>query len=151
PPSEARLTFRAYKISVVFVNGRSVPALASAAERWKASKCADIARFLQAGTNVISIGVTNSQGPPALWLRLEEGTAVNATDSTWRTSLAGAAWQNARLASFPPEIGPGNALYGGERTADSLKRVWPKLVVFAALSAAIVVLVPKLKAQNLQL
>jgi hypothetical protein len=131
-PGKASLTLRAFKAASVAIDDRPVPLAPSETAGWKSARTVDLTGLLHAGTNVLTIWVTNVAGPPALWLRLETGQGTIASDESWEASLAGAAWQKARLATRPPEIGPDNPLDAGERTLDSLKRVWPLLAGFAA-------------------
>ena len=56
-----------------------------------------------------------------------KGTVLR-TDGEWEVAVDKGAWQKAALASEPPRIGPGNPLFGRERTGKSLGRVWPNLV-----------------------
>ena len=138
PPNSATLTVRAFKSAVVVINGQDSSQMKLTGESWKSPSTADVTRLLRAGTNDITAYVTNVIGPPALWLRLQAGQLSQGTDERWRVSLAGAAWQMARRATEPPAIRPGNPLFGGERTMDSVKRVWPVLAVFCALSVFMV-------------
>jgi 4-amino-4-deoxy-L-arabinose transferase-like glycosyltransferase len=134
PPERATLTVRALKSAAVVVNGQKPDQLELTGENWKSPSTADVTRLLRAGTNDITAYVTNVLGPPALWLRLQTGQQSQGTDERWRVSLAGATWQNARRAAQPPTIRPENILYGGERTMDSVKRVWPVMAGLCALS-----------------
>jgi 4-amino-4-deoxy-L-arabinose transferase-like glycosyltransferase len=138
PPGSATLTVRAFKSAAVVINGQKPGQLELAGENWKSPSTADVTGLLRAGTNDITAYVTNSLGPPALWLRLQTGQLSQGTDERWQVSLAGAAWQKARRARQPPTIRPGNLLYGSERTMDSVKRVWPVMAGFCALSVFMV-------------
>jgi 4-amino-4-deoxy-L-arabinose transferase-like glycosyltransferase len=73
------------------------------------------------------VSVTNSLGPPALWLRLEAQGTTLTTDEAWQVSLAGATWEYACGASQAFSFSRGNPLYGSELLLDSLRRVWPVL------------------------
>ena len=138
PPDSATLTVRAFKSAAVVINGQKPDKLELASENWKSPSTTDVTGLLRAGTNDITAYVTNVLGPPALWLRLQTGQLSQGTDERWQVSLAGAAWQPARRATQPPAIRPENVLYGGERTMDSVKRVWPVMAAFCALSGFMV-------------
>ncbi len=138
PPGSAVLTLRALKHYLLTINGTPVEIASAPPANWKQSTEFDISKLLRAGTNDISVAVFNSNGPPALWLTLNAGTVTLNTDRDWDVSLAGAVWRPARPVSQPEEIGPGNEIYGGENTISSLCRNIPVLLLFAALSAAIV-------------
>jgi 4-amino-4-deoxy-L-arabinose transferase-like glycosyltransferase len=138
PPDSATLTVRAFRSAAVVINGQKPGNLELAGKNWKSPSTADVTGLLRAGTNDITAYVTNALGPPALWLRLQTGQLSQGTDEHWEVSLAGAAWQKARRAAEPPAIRPGNSLFGSERTMDSMKRVWPAMAVFCALSVFMV-------------
>ncbi|MGA2787245.1 MAG: tetratricopeptide repeat protein [Verrucomicrobiota bacterium] len=138
PPDNAALTVCAFKSATVVINGQKPGNLELAGENWKSPSTTDVAGLLRAGTNNITACVTNALGPPALWLRLQTGQRSQGTDERWQVSLADAAWQKARRASQPPAILPANPLYGCGRTTDSVKRVWPIIAMFCALSLFLV-------------
>ena len=133
-PAQATLTLRAYTHAQLTVNGR--PALLDNSNPWKRVRTTDLSGLLQPGTNTLSVTVSNRFGPPALWLAIEgPGGVLLRTGRDWETSLAGAAWAPAALASDPPPIRPGNDLFGRPRVGESLSRAWPILLVLAALAA----------------
>jgi cytochrome c-type biogenesis protein CcmH/NrfG len=138
PPASATLTVRAFRNAAVVINGQTPGQLELTGQNWKSSSTADVTGLLQAGTNEIRAYVTNTLGPPALWLRLQTGQMSQGTDERWQVSLAGGAWQQARRASQPPAIRPDSLLYGGERTIDSVKQVWHVTVTLCALSLVLV-------------
>src|SRR6266404_5458465 len=86
-PAKAVLTFRSFKSGAVTINERPVQLGASLAEHWKSVVEANVAGLLRPGTNMLAVWVTNSTGPPALWLRVEAGPATVATDESWEVSL----------------------------------------------------------------
>ena len=135
PPS-ALATVRAFGIGVVLINGRT--ACQAGGANWKMPSSQDVAGLLHAGTNEISVWITNSSGPPAAWLRLDIGGKEEGTDGSWLASSGGGAPRPARLATAPLDIGPGNPMHGGERSVESLQRTWPKLMFAAAAAAALV-------------
>src|SRR5439155_21912992 len=120
-PAVAKLFARTFKQGAVRINGQPADALTFTGEDWKKKRTASVARLLRAGQNEISVTVSNSFGPPALWLALELDHSVLRSDRDWQASLLGAAWQKAALASEPPAIRPGNYLFGREQVKDSLR------------------------------
>jgi tetratricopeptide (TPR) repeat protein len=139
-PGEADLYIRAFRACAISINGRRVPGPFDV-EHWKHGSRFEVGSLLRAGRNELSVTVTNSQGPPALWLALFCPNNVLATDASWEASLAGATWRPAALAADPvPFAGiDKNRTYDG--VAASLGKVWPMWVVFAAGSALVVFLV----------
>jgi tetratricopeptide (TPR) repeat protein len=135
-PATATLSARAFREGEVRINGRRVAeAGLQQAQDWKRRHTSEVAKLLRAGTNVISVVVTNAQGPPALWLWLAaEGVALK-SDSDWQVSLVGAQPQKAALASEPIVVRPGSPLYGRERMSDSLRRTWPVLLAILLTAA----------------
>ncbi len=136
-PGKAMLTVRALKKSFVTINGTQVNQTPGPQANWKQPSEFEISKQLHAGSNDLSITVFNSNGPPALCLSLDAGNFKLNTDRDWEASLAGAAWRQARLASQPVEIMPGNGLYGGESTLNSLRHHLPLILSFAALCTLI--------------
>jgi tetratricopeptide (TPR) repeat protein len=138
-PGTATLSARAFKQGLVRINGQPVDSLVLREADWKRSHTSEVARFLKAGENDISVTVSNSLGPPALWLSLEWDTQALLSGPEWQVSLVGAAWQRAVLASEPPAIRPGNQLFGRELMLSSLRRTWPGLLLILLISAAVIV------------
>jgi 4-amino-4-deoxy-L-arabinose transferase-like glycosyltransferase len=138
PPARATLTVRAFKSASVTINGQFVFGLTLDSANWKSASVANVTKLLDVETNEIIVCVTNAIGPPALWLRLQTDQLSLGSDERWQVSLAGATWQNACRATHPPSIQPGNYIYGSEFTLDSLKRVWPMIVVFGLASVVLV-------------
>jgi tetratricopeptide (TPR) repeat protein len=138
PPVHATLTIRAFKNANVSVNGHEVGNLKCDGKNWKSPSTASIAGLLQAGTNDIAVCVTNSFGPPALWLRLQAGTFLLGSDESWQVSLAGAPWQKAHRVSLPVTIPGWSPLYDGRRTSDSVRRVWPELAFFCVAALGLI-------------
>src|SRR5262249_40389644 len=85
----------------------------------------------------ISVAVTNSQGPPVLWLALTANGQLLSTDEQWQVSLEGAVTRPARFASAPMDVRSGNPLAGGERPLNSFRARPPTLVLFALLSGGL--------------
>jgi tetratricopeptide (TPR) repeat protein len=138
PPANATLTVRTFKSATFAINGQKPGHLDLTGENWKSSSLADVTGLLRTGTNEIIAYVTNSLGPPALWLRLQADRLSLGTDERWEVSLGGSAWQNARRATQPPEIPSWSPLHGGECMLDSVKRAWPLLMVFSAVSLVLI-------------
>jgi tetratricopeptide (TPR) repeat protein len=138
PPANATLTVRTFKSATFAINGQKPGHLDLTGENWKSSSLADVTGLLRTGTNEIIAYVTNSLGPPALWLRLQADRLSSGTDERWEVSLGGSAWQNARRATQPPEIPSWSPLHGGECMLDSVKRAWPLLMVFSAVSLVLI-------------
>jgi tetratricopeptide (TPR) repeat protein len=138
PPADALLTVSAFKTAGVTINGKAVPGLKLDGANWKAASVADVTKLIEAGTNEITVCVTNAIGPPAVWLRLQTDRGSWGSDEEWQVSLAGAPWQKACRATHPPAIQPGGYIDGSETTMDSLKRVWPMLVVLGLVAAGLV-------------
>ncbi len=137
-PADARLSVRVFKEGEVRINGRALSEIQLRARDWKKIRTADITKWLHAGDNEILVTVTNSLGPPALWLEINANTSILASDIKWQASFAGAIWQPAIAASAPPIIRPGNYLSGRELVAHSLIKVWPILVFLLLLAVALV-------------
>jgi tetratricopeptide (TPR) repeat protein len=137
-PTRATLSVRVFKQGQVRINGQSVDELVLREKDWKQARIGDVTKSLRVGENEISVTVTNLLGPPALWLALASDASVLRSDREWQVSLFGAAWQNAAMASNPPEIRPGNRLFGREVVGQSLTRAWPGLLFILVLSAAII-------------
>jgi Tfp pilus assembly protein PilF len=138
PPDSATLTVRAFKSAAVVINGQKPGHLELAGENWKSPSIADVTGLLRTGTNEIIASVTNSLGPPALWLRLQADRLSLGTDERWEVSLGRSAWQKARRATQPPEIPSWSSLHGGEHLLDSVKRAWPLLMVFSAVAMVLI-------------
>ncbi len=140
-PAAALLSWRCLTGSMLFVNGTIVPPPGPVSENWKKTSQLDIGPFLHQGTNEIAVIVVNPLGPPALSLALKSGSFLLASDDTWVVSVSGSDWRAAQAASATPRAGKGNALYLLETTGGALRRCWPWLCLFAAISVCGVALV----------
>ena len=138
PPAGATLAVRALKSATVVINGQPVPGLNPAGANWKSISTADVSGLIRPGTNDIVVSVTNRLGPPALWLRLQAGGVSLGTDERWQARRMDGEWGNVWRATRPPEIRPGNPLYGGERMPDSVRRVWPALALIGVIALVLV-------------
>jgi tetratricopeptide (TPR) repeat protein len=138
-PSKAVLTFCAFKAASIVVNDKSVPLDSAGKYNWKTRQKINVASFLQAGTNRIRVAVTNSSGPPALWLQLSSPEFTLKTDETWQASLSGSLIQPASPAKQPPIISAGTPFYGSETLIGCLRRRWLRLVLVATLMTVLVI------------
>ena len=123
---------------MVRINGRLVDNMLLREQGWKSRHTSEVAGFLKAGENEISVTVSNSLGPPALWLSLNGDTLALHNDPEWQVSLVGAAWQQAVLASEPPAIRPGNQLFRRELIINSLRQTWPGVLLILLVSAIVI-------------
>jgi len=133
-PSAALLSWRCLTNGELRVNGVVVPRPVSSAKNWKATLPLDIGPLLKQGANQISVLLTNQLGPPALSLELKTGNFLLTSDETWEVSVSGSNWRAAQAAAATPRPGKGNELYLLETTPDALRRCWPWLFLFAAIS-----------------
>jgi tetratricopeptide (TPR) repeat protein len=138
-PAHATLRVRAFQNCSVQLNGQPIDL--PAVEHWNRVRAGDAAAQLRAGVNDLRAVVTNDVGPAVLWLRLEGPGWTIASDTQWSVSLDGAAERPAHPAGQLPPIQRGSGAAGGPRTLDSLSRCLPALLVFAALSAGVLVAV----------
>jgi tetratricopeptide (TPR) repeat protein len=136
-PTSAGLRVRAFTGCRITLNTAQVGTVPHPGGNWKTVTEYDVTGLLRPGTNVISVAVSNSGGPPALWLLLKSGQWTLKSDQTWECSLCGAVWQPARLASTPMPIRPGNRLASRERCAEAFRERLPTLLLFAGLSLGI--------------
>jgi len=136
-PLNASISLRCFKSGSVSINGQTIPDLSLHGREWKKLRSVEIEKLLRKGENEISVTVSNSSGPPALWLVLAIDGRRLGSDSTWHASCLGAAWQKAALAFEPPIVRAGNPLFGRERVVDSLRKAWPTLIVLLLLSVLI--------------
>jgi len=97
-PGPATLRIAGFHHYSAWVNGISVPTPQRLGNNWKQPDAYDVSALLQAGTNEITVSVSNSNGPPALWLALEANNLKLITDKIWQCSYAEAAWQPAMFA-----------------------------------------------------
>jgi 4-amino-4-deoxy-L-arabinose transferase-like glycosyltransferase len=143
PSPKPAIKLFAYKTFSLLINGRPVPVQRENENGWKRLILIDASEFLRAGTNEITAIVTNTTGPPALWLRIESGNQVIATDNDWEVSLAGSLPEHACLAREVLDKRADKSLQGGERTIDSVARIGPWLIILAVVSFVIVMIVER--------
>jgi tetratricopeptide (TPR) repeat protein len=136
PPRRALLSIAALRSYALSINGEPATPPVRPGTDWKHPNQFDVSRHLRAGENQIAVTVSNSNGPPVLWLSLDaDGLRVN-SDEKWEASYGGAAWRQARLATKPKIALLGSPISGGEDPWPSLRTRWWVLLLFAALSAA---------------
>jgi Flp pilus assembly protein TadD len=138
-PARARLRVCAFHGCSVELNGRPIDLPESG--RWNEARECDVAAQLRAGTNDVRAVVANDVGPPALWLSLEGPGWSVASDGRWDASLDGAAERPAHPAREPLPVQRGSGAAGGNRTLESLRACLPTLLLFAALSAGVLLAV----------
>ncbi len=138
-PAHATLRVRAFQNCSVRLNGQ--PINLPAAEPWNRVRESEAAAQLRAGSNDLQAIVANDVGPAVLWLQLEGPGWTIASDSQWSVSLDGAAERPAHPAGRVLPIENGSGAAGGPRPLDSIKRCLPALILFAALSAGILLVV----------
>jgi tetratricopeptide (TPR) repeat protein len=138
-PAHATLRVRAFQNCSVQLNGQPIDL--PAAEHWNRVREGDVTAQLRAGVNDLRVVVANDVGPAVLWLRLEGPGWTLASDSQWSVSLDGAAERPAHPTGQLLPIQPGSGAAGGPRPLDSLKRCLPVLLLFVALSAAVLLAV----------
>ena len=137
-PATAKLSARAFKQGMVRINGRPMDNILLREQDWKRRHTSEVAGFLKIGENELSVTVSNSLGPPALWLSLKGDTLALHSDLEWQVSLVGAAWQKAVLAAEPPAIRPGNELFGRELMINSLRQTWPGVLLILLVSTVVI-------------
>jgi Flp pilus assembly protein TadD len=135
-PKAAVLSIAGLRHYTLLVNGSPAATLVRRGRNWKQPDQFEVSRDLRAGENQIAVTVSNSNGPPVLWLSLEAGGRRLNSDEGWESSYGGAAWRQARLASKPKMAIPGSPLYGGEEPWASFRARWLILLLFALLSGA---------------
>jgi tetratricopeptide (TPR) repeat protein len=140
-PAEAVLSLRSFGSAAVIVNEQAVPLPRTSAAHWKSPRSVNVSNMLQPGTNVLTVWVTNTVGPPALWFLMQTEQGPLGTDEEWQVSLAGASWQNARDATRSPEFGPDNAMQETENPWASLKRVWPALGILSVIALGLLLFI----------
>ncbi len=147
-PSRASLSVRLHRRGEVSVNGAPLPFASDAAKNWKEPLEKEVSALLRAGSNQIVVRAWSSFGPPAVWLALEGDGLALRSDSSWKSSLAGATVKPARLATTPmsewstpaeeADVATKREAQRNPRTLSSLARSWLALLAFAALSVGLV-------------
>lgn len=122
-PATATLALRAFANFSVRLNDQALPGPKAANANWKETVELPVTSLLRAGTNRLSVIVTNQTGPPALWAILRSGDFALATDRAWEASLVGAVWQPVAVAGEPRARQAGDPLFGSETVRASFGRV----------------------------
>lgn len=138
-PTEAEATLRAFRRCTLKINGQTVPD-DWPESRWKEGHAIAVGKFLRQGENEIVAVVTNTDGPPAFWFSLNGDNFNLISDASWEASLAGGPWQKAALASSPRPYGDMNPYHYRAFVLASCGKVWPWWLLFAALTAAAIIL-----------
>lgn len=134
-PAQAELRVAGFHEYALSINGSPVPNASQRGGNWKAPDRFDVTKLLRAGENQISVKVSNTNGPAALWLALSaEGFRLQ-SDESWKASCAGAEWTTARLATRPKPIVTGGPLSDGTPIWENFRALWFTFLIFAALSA----------------
>jgi Tfp pilus assembly protein PilF len=131
-PGKASLSLCAFLTASVLVNGHEVADLNCQGTNWKTPVTAEVSPWLQSGLNEITVRVTNTFGPPGLWLSLQTDQGLLGSDASWKACLSDGVWHQARLATDRPPIPNWSPLYDGHRVWDSLAVVWPLLMLYFA-------------------
>ena len=137
-PANASLVVCAFRGAAVAINGREIGSILKPGGNWKLLSHAEVAGLLRPGLNEITAWVTNSIGPPALWLRLRDGRFSLGTSERWQVSITGTEWLSARRARQPNELQLENSLRGNPRPVVALRQTWPAEAGFCAASLALV-------------
>ena len=136
--SPATLSVCSFRTSSIRINGRALHAPEPSPSNWKRVARMDVSRLLVPGTNEISVEVSNSNGPPALWLSLQAGGFSLNSDERWQASFAGGAWRPARLAAKPARFQKGSPLSSTEQPFRCFRTRLPLFTLFFALALAVV-------------
>lgn len=132
-PEQAWIHVRGLRELTLRVNGQPVPLPDRDPRRWKRANRIDIAPWLAAGTNHLSVEVMHPEGPPLLqvWGEGELGSEV-ATGHGWRVRR-GNAVRAAVIANDVRSYAPSVRL---PVPAEVLRERWPLLVAVFLLCAA---------------
>ena len=126
-PPRATLELRAYQQAELTINGAAVNLDKVDESSWKRTKRHDVARWLTKGENRLEVRATSDFGPPAIWLSLDLGTRQVVSGSDWKASLAGAAWQEACVASRLIPSNQSTRDHGVlPRVSQIAGRLWPR-------------------------
>jgi 4-amino-4-deoxy-L-arabinose transferase-like glycosyltransferase len=135
-PAQAGLWVAAFHQYSVTLNGTPPSRLVKRGKHWKEPDYFEVEGQLRVGENDIAIRVSNTNGPPALWLLLEMKGARLSSDENWRSSCAGAEPTMARLATKPKPASLSVLLSGGEEPWICVKARWRTLLLMALFSAS---------------
>jgi len=135
-PAAAPLGVRAFRTATMRLNGKPIP-VPFAAGRWKEESRCDVAGFLRAGRNDLSVTVSNESGPPALWLAVSCPEMLLVSDKSWEASLVGATWLPAVLAAEPVPLSTMDQDGLAEQVLPCVEKIWPRWLIFAGVSGLI--------------
>jgi Flp pilus assembly protein TadD len=144
-PEQSTLRISGFHHYSISLNSQTLNEPQQRGRSWKDPDLFAPSSFLHPGTNEILVTVANSNGPPALWLLLTAGNFSLKSDESWEASHAGAVWKYAQLAKKPLPVPVGNDLYVGDGPGAAFAKRWPILLVFAVISAAITLLIARMK------
>jgi tetratricopeptide (TPR) repeat protein len=137
-PGSAQLSVRAFKSCSVTLN--SVPVELPQSRYLNQALHAEVSAALRTGENEIVVEVVNDLGPPVLWLVLEGPGLTLPSNQEWTVSLDGATELPADLASRTLTPRPGHGAANEVGTLESIRAVFPLLLIFAAaIGAALLV------------
>ncbi len=135
-PSGSRvlLEIRAFKHWRLFINGEEILANGDSAN-WKKIKTIDITHYLKAGhNNDIAVMVSNSFGPPLLWLYVHGILPEIKTDGTWISASGSSPYLPASLADDTRMY---SASFQADTPWESVLKKYPELILFFILSISI--------------
>jgi Flp pilus assembly protein TadD len=136
-PNNATLEVAGFHKYTISLNGQNVEDPHKPGNSWKNPDVFTPSKYLRPGTNELFVTVSNTNGPPALWLSLRAGNFSLGSDQTWEASHAGAVWKYAHLAKKPLPVPVGNGLYGTDTLRPAFLNRWPMLLLFAVISIVI--------------
>ena len=135
-PSSAVLSIASLRQYSFSINGKPAGMPVCRGRTWKQPDQFEVAQALRVGENEITATVSNTNGPPVLWVSLNAGGLRLNSDEAWQASYAGATWRQARLATKPKLALAGSPVIGGEEPWAGARDRWAILLIFAAVSGA---------------
>jgi tetratricopeptide (TPR) repeat protein len=130
-PQVAEVRLRAFRQYVLRVNGVQVASSEGAEGNWKRVKEHDVTCLLGSGRNDIEVEVSNTGGPPALWLVVQTDHLALKTDTRWRAQRDGQEWVPARPADAPGRF-PSRILRPTVTAA--WRGAWPEMIRWLAIA-----------------
>jgi len=137
-PQSGRLRLCAFRDCSLAINNE--PVVLPPADRWNQMRECEIGPHLHLGANEVKATVTNSSGPPALWLCLDGPGFSVGTDGRWTVSQDGSIACAAHLAERPLPLLPGNQALADIDTLGAIKRSLPMVSLFALIAVGLCVL-----------
>jgi len=114
-PVRAEISWRAFRRSEISINGVALPMSGAPGGNWKNVSRAGAAPYFRPGTNTITATVWNSNGPPALSVRVEIDGAVVKSDENWSVSAGGLRVASGRVGLGGHEVRSGQRASGAGR------------------------------------